>query len=146
MHNPCVFVATSSAVPEISVVRRQNVMAIYKGFVKAAVARGETPKGLEQEFAAALEVHPSMWSQIKAGRPVGDRLAHQIEQKSDKPKGWLDELHEPQTLPTPAEEAFVLLAREVWRTQNAKGKRELTHLVRTFVVSSAARRVGSGSS
>ena len=45
--------------------------------------------------------------------------------------GWLDVRHEPEA-PSPAELAFLDLARQVWRAQNAKGKRELQRLVRDF--------------
>ncbi len=136
MHNQCVLPATRPAVPEISVIRRQNILAVYKEFLEEAaakaVAKGVAPRGLETEFAAILEISPSMWSQIKSGRLFGDKLARQLEHRINKPRGWLDELHEPHPAPTPAEEAFVLLARQTWREQNAKGKRDLRRLVQRF--------------
>ncbi len=124
------------AVPEIAVIRRQNLLAVYKDFLEAAAAKaaakGVAPKGLETEFAQILQVSPSMWSQIKAGRLFGDKLARQFEHRIERQPGWLDEVHEPQQAPTPAEEAFVLLARQTWRAQNAKGKRDLRRLVQRF--------------
>jgi hypothetical protein len=32
-----------------------------------------------------------MWSQIKSSRPIGDKLARQIEKHCGKVAGWLDE-------------------------------------------------------
>ena len=52
----------------------------------------EAKKGdAEQAFAAALEISPSMWSQITSSRPIGDTLARQLERHCGKPAGWLDE-------------------------------------------------------
>jgi hypothetical protein len=83
------------------------------------------PKGLEQSFAAAMHISPSMWSQIKSARPIGDKLARQLEHRAGKPSGWLDEVHDGAAVPDAAEERFLELARTAWRAQNAKGKREL---------------------
>ncbi|MDR2239248.1 MAG: AbrB/MazE/SpoVT family DNA-binding domain-containing protein [Zoogloeaceae bacterium] len=52
---------------------------------------GTPPKGLEQSFASMLQISPSMWSQIKSSRPIGDKLARQIEKHCKMPGGWLDE-------------------------------------------------------
>ena len=32
-----------------------------------------------------------MWSQIKSARPIGDKLARQLESACGRPAGWLDE-------------------------------------------------------
>jgi hypothetical protein len=32
-----------------------------------------------------------MWSKIKSARPIGDKLARQIEAHCGQPVGWLDE-------------------------------------------------------
>ena len=71
--------------------RRRNVLALFQTWAESAVAAGAAPKGLEQAFAAHVEISPSMWSQIKSARPIGDKLARQIEQHCGKPAGWLDE-------------------------------------------------------
>lgn len=54
--------------------------------LKRAIAHSAAPKGLEQAFAARLQISPSMWSQIKSSRPIGDKLARQIEQHSESPQ------------------------------------------------------------
>ena len=59
-----------------------------------ALAAGVAPKGMEQAFAATLQISPSMWSQIKASRPIGDKLARQIEKLCGKQSGWVDEIRD----------------------------------------------------
>ena len=53
-------------------------MALFQDYAEKALAQGSPPKGLEQAFAATLQISPSMWSQIKSSRPIGDKLARQI--------------------------------------------------------------------
>jgi hypothetical protein len=104
--------------------RRRNALALFQSFAEAAVAQGGSPKGLEQAFAAHLEISPSMWSQIKSARPIGDKLARQIEQHCAKPAGWLDEAREAVGLSAP-EQAFLALALQAWRSTNAEGRKAL---------------------
>jgi hypothetical protein len=85
---------------------------------------GSAPKGMEQLFAQSLQISPSMWSQIKSSRPIGDKLARQIEAACAQPAGWLDEAHEPQGL-TPSELQFLSLALKAWRATNADGRKRL---------------------
>ncbi|MFS2049501.1 hypothetical protein ACEN8K_11235 [Variovorax sp. CT11-76] len=89
------------------------------------MAAGLPAKGLDQAFARKIEVSPSMWSQIKSARPIGDNLARQIERHCEVEAGWLDREDRPSEVPDEAEERFVAMAREAWRAANAKGKREL---------------------
>ena len=63
--------------PNITVARRQNALALFQDYAEKALATGASPKGLEQAFAATLQISPSMWSQIKSSRPIGDKLARQ---------------------------------------------------------------------
>ena len=49
-------------------------------------------QGLEAAWAARIEVSGATWSMAKSGaRPIGDKLARQIEQHCGKSAGWLDE-------------------------------------------------------
>ena len=111
--------------PDHTVTRRRNALALFQEFLSAAVTEGAPPKGLEQNFAATMQISPSMWSQIKSARPIGDKLARQLEHRGGKPAGWLDQPHEAAVGPDPAEERFALLARAAWRAQDAVGKRNL---------------------
>ena len=106
------------------------MLALYQDYASEQLASGASAKGLEQAFAATLEISPSTWSQIKGARPIGDRLARQIEQHAGQPALWLDETHDERQAPDPAEERFIELARRAWRQANAKGKRELAHALK----------------
>jgi hypothetical protein len=111
-------------VTNITLNRRRNALSLFQAFAETAVAGGAPPKGLEQSFAAKLEISPSMWSQIKSSRPIGDKLARQIEQHCGKAVGWLDEEREAQGL-TQAEQEFLALALKAWRATNSDGRRAL---------------------
>lgn len=112
------------AVSDTTLLRRQNVLALFQAYAEQALAAGAPPKGLEQAFAAVLQVSPSMWSQIKSARPIGDKLARQIEVLCAKPAGWLDEDH-PDAPPSPAEKDFMALALAAWRASNAAARKAL---------------------
>lgn len=86
----------------ITITRRSNAIALHRRFLEQAIAAGLPAKGLDQLFAAKLEISASMWSQLKSSRPIGDTLARQIEAHCGKPPGWLDEEHEA-NLPDAAE-------------------------------------------
>ncbi len=107
-----------------TVTRRLNALALFQAYAEQALAAGASPKGLEQAFAATLEISPSMWSQIKSSRPIGHKLARQIEQHQGKPAGWLDEARE-DTSPTAAEKALMELALTAWRSTNSAGRKAL---------------------
>lgn len=112
--------------PNITVARRRNALALHRRFLEEAVAAGLPAKGLDQAFAKKIEISPSMWSQIKSSRPIGDNLARQIERHCNMELGWLDKEDRPSEVPDAAEERFIAAAREAWRTANAKGKKELS--------------------
>lgn len=115
----------------ITTVRRLNAITLFQAFAEARITAGAPPKGLEQEFARDLEISPSMWSQIKSARPIGDKLARQIETHCGKPVGWLDEEREPQGL-TAAEQQFLGVALKAWRGTNADGRKRLKALIKDF--------------
>ncbi|MFV0679848.1 hypothetical protein [Ottowia sp.] len=110
----------------ITVTRRSNLAWLLQRFLAKRIAQGEPAKGLEQAFAAALQISPSMLSQIKSSRPIGDKLARQIEALSAQPVGWLDEAHpEAISVPDETEERVVALVRAAWQRANAKQRREI---------------------
>ena len=111
-------------VANTTITRRQNALALFQAYAEKALASGASPKGLEQTFAATLQISPSMWSQIKSSRPIGDKLARQIEQHHGKPAGWLDEVRESESM-SPAEKAFLDLALKAWRATNSVGRKAL---------------------
>ena len=112
--------------------RRANALALFQAHAERALAAGAPPKGLEQAFAAALQISPSMWSQIKSSRPIGDKLARQIERHCGRPKGWLDEAHATDA-PTPAERAFLAIALAAHRATDAAGRRALRAQLKSII-------------
>ena len=118
-----------------TVTRRLNALALFQAYAEQALAAGVSPKGLEQAFAATLEISPSMWSQIKSSRPIGDKLARQIEQHHGKPAGWLDQARE-DTSPTVAEKALMELALAAWRSTNSAGRKSLRAHLESIVKAS----------
>ena len=116
-------------VANTTITRRQNALALFQAYAEKALAAGAPPKGLEQMFAATLQISPSMWSQIKSSRPLGDKLARQIEQHHGKPAGWLDEARESDVV-APSERAFLDLALKAWRATNSVGRKALREQMR----------------
>ena len=123
--------------PPLTVTRRRNVLLLHRRFLEEAIAAGLPAKGLDQAFAKQLEISPSMWSQIKSSRPIGDTLARQVERHCDVDAGWLDKEVLVADAPDPAEERFIAAARQAWRGANAKGKRELSRSLRAIALEQA---------
>ena len=118
--------------PNLTVNRRLNAVQLFQRFAEARMKAGEPPKGLEQAFAQALQVSPSMWSQIKSSRPIGDKLARQIEAMTGRPVGWLD-AERKDASPTPAETAFLELALAAWRATNSVGRKALREQLKASI-------------
>lgn len=116
--------------PNITLTRRANAVALYQAFLHEKILAGEAPKGLGQAFAALVEISPSMWSQIKSARPISDKLARQIEHHTKQEAGWLDVRHAADAPPDEAEERFVALARTAWCAANAKDKRTMAKVMK----------------
>mgnify|MGYP000881304539 CR=1 FL=1 len=110
--------------PNITVARRQNALALFQDYAEKALAQGTPPKGLEQAFAATLQISPSMWSQVKSSRPIGDKLARQIEAMTGRTVGWLDAQRKDAS-PTPAQTAFLEIALCAYRATNVQGRKAL---------------------
>jgi len=123
-------------VSNITLTRRQNALALFQDYAEKAVAAGASPKGLEQSFAARLQISPSMWSQVKSSRPIGDKLARQIEAASAKPVGWLDEARRSH-IPTAAEAAFLEVALAAWRSTNNPGRKALRDHLSAIIAGAA---------
>jgi hypothetical protein len=122
-------------VSNITLTRRRNALALFQDYAERELARGTPPKGLEQAFAAKLQVSPSMWSQIKSSRPIGDKLARQIETHCAQADGWLDQERDTLTL-SEAEKTFLDLAIRTWRKTNATGRKELRAYMQAILRSS----------
>jgi len=119
--------------------RRNKLLFLLGVFVKEQVDMGVPPKGLEQAFAAKLQISPSLLSQIKKARPIGDKLARQIEVACDMPLGWLDQPSDAPAEPTAAEQVFVEAARSLWRRSNARQRRNLMRFMKTGEIEPPAK-------
>ncbi len=126
---PFLALSTTAILNNITVTRRRNALALFQIYAEEALAAGIPPKGMEQSFAKKLEISPSMWSQIKSSRPIGDKMARQMEQHCGKPSGWLDEERESVGL-TPAEQQFLAIALQAWRSTNSAGRKALRDLLK----------------
>ena len=127
-------------VTNITIARRQNALALFQAYAEKALASGAAPKGLEQAFAASLEISPSMWSQIKSSRPIGDKLARQIERHCDRPSGWLDEERAAEGI-SQGEQQFLALALKAWRATSSEGRKALRAHLREIAGSGSAARL-----
>ena len=81
---------------DLAQIRLANALRLFDEFVRATVRHPDaaTLRGLEGRFAERLQIQPSYWSQIKGrSRQIGERLARQFEQLTDKPPGWMDQAH-----------------------------------------------------
>jgi len=124
-------------VSNTTITRRQNALALFQAYAERALASGAAPKGLEQAFAATLQISPSMWSQIKSSRPIGDKLARQIEFACAQRAGWLDEARK-EVVPSAAETAYLELALAAWRTTNSVGRKALREHLKGVIANAAA--------
>jgi hypothetical protein len=110
--------------------RRENLLRLLREFSEAQLALGVPAKGIEQAFAAQLEVSPSTLSQLKSSRNMGDKIASQIERHARKVPGWMDAEHLG-VMSTPGESAFIELARLAWRATDSRGRRSMMSLAKS---------------
>lgn len=115
----------------VTLTRQRNARLLFQEYAEAQLSAGAAPNGLEQAFAKTIQVSPSMWSQIKSSRPIGDKIARQIEAARDKPKGWLDEAREQAgSGVSQGEQQILALMLKAWRATNAVGRKQLKHFLR----------------
>lgn len=116
-------------------VRRANLLALLLSYSQESLKAGQSAKGIEQAFAAHLQISPSMLSQIKRSRNISDPLATQIERLSGKEDGWLSR-HRPSSDAKPrqseqsaiSEDVLVDMVREKWRTASAEERQQITKI------------------
>jgi hypothetical protein len=119
----------SNPTTNVTINRRRNAQTLFQAYAEDMIAKGAQPKGLELGFAELLGVSAVTWSHAKSGRrPIGDKLARQIEFQCGKAVGWLDEEREPEGL-SQAEQAFLALALKAWRRTNSAGRKALRALL-----------------
>lgn len=117
----------------IATTRQRNLNSLFQQFAEREVAAGAQPRGLEKSFAELLEIKSTTWSMAKSGaRPIGDKLARQIEQRVSLEPGWLDQEREPVGM-SAGEQQFLSMALKAYRGTNSAGRKELKQLVKTWL-------------
>ena len=85
--------------PDLARTRLARLMALWLQWRLGKLA--SSAEAQERDFAASLGLAPSQWSQHKAGKPLGARLARQIEAACGQPAGWLDRPQEDSSAAAP---------------------------------------------
>ena len=86
--------------PALARTRQARLMVLWLQWRLRRLASAEEAQ--ERDFAASLGLSPSQWNQHKAGKPLGARLARQIEAACAQPAGWLDRPQEEVYTATPS--------------------------------------------
>jgi hypothetical protein len=114
-------------------VRQANLRLLLREFSQARIAAGEPTNGTERAFAEQLQMSKSLLSQLKTSRNISDAIALQIEACCKKPSGWLSEERlDAAPRPAPGEEAFINLARQLYREQGAQGREKMRAALTAF--------------
>jgi len=100
--------------------RRHNLLTLYTAFVSDAQKADPAASlaGLDKAFAARIQIANSSFSSYKSGaRPMGGRIARQIESLLSLERGWMDLAHTDN--PQPEQDAelhrFLKLATRAFR-------------------------------
>lgn len=109
--------------PALHVTRRLNLLQLLKDFAHTRLSTSGEMVGAEAAFALAVGMSASMLSQIKKHRPIGTKVARQIESSLGLTPGWLDIERIHASVPTPQEIKFHKLAARIWSEGTAKQKR-----------------------
>ena len=111
--------------------RAENARALFQAYAEEQLAAGAQPLGLQEAFAKHIEVSASMWSQIKSSRPIGNKIARQIEAHCGVEEGWLDKRREAaaDTI-SQGEQLALAIFLKAFRTTNSVGRKNLTRLLR----------------
>ena len=88
--------------PDLARTRQARLMLLWLQWRMGRLASEEDAQ--ERDFAAGLGLSSSQWSQHKAGKPLGPRLARQIEAACGQPAGWLDRAQEDSSAKAPLRE------------------------------------------
>jgi DNA repair protein RadC len=115
---------------ELHTIRRLNLLTLYREFASKRLSSTGDASGTDAAFAAHIQVSPSMLSQIKTHRSIGNKVARQIEAALELDSGWLDIERNSMPVITSQQLKFEKLARRLWSEGTAKQKREaLTALI-----------------
>lgn len=115
--------------------RRTNLLSLYTQFVAEAQRADPAASivGLDRAFALKLQIANTSFSSYKSGaRPIGTRIANQIESILDLPKGWLSSDHADQgpSLNEAELNRFLKLATRAFKRADSSERNRLSDLLR----------------
>ncbi len=78
--------------PELLSLRRENALKLFVRWRLQEIAVGRA--GGDKAFAEAVGIDNAHWSRLKAGTPLGPKLARRLEAACGVEAGWLDVSHD----------------------------------------------------
>lgn len=99
-------------------IRYQNYELLFARFKTSIWSEwpDEKEHGMMKRFAEKLGISQAYCSHINTKyKPIGDKMARKFEARLGLPDGWMDHVHDEQTIRTPEEEAFISAAVELYR-------------------------------
>ena len=106
---------------------RCNLLLLLNRHGHAQIDTGQET-GAATSFALAIGVHKSLLSKLKgqgpSARDISDAMARQIETRLGLATGWMDAL-QPDAPLTSAEQSFLDLCLQAYRSTDARGRTEL---------------------
>lgn len=111
--------------------RAENARHLFQVFSEERFAAGEEPAGMAKAFAEHIQVSPSMWSQLKSSRAIGNKMARQIESLCKVEEGWLDVRRDAAVNSiSQGEEQAIAAFLKAFRATNSVGRKNLKLLLR----------------
>lgn len=119
----------------VHIARRHNLLALFSHFVTDAqsVDPAASLVGLDKAFAARIQIANSSFSSYKSGsRPIGPRIARQIESLLQLDRDWMDLVHQEAEPDTDEVELnrFLKLATRSYRRATPVQRQMLTDMLR----------------
>lgn len=117
------------------IVRRDNLLSLYAAHVAQAQASDPAASlsGLDKSFAQRIQIANSSFSSYKSGaRPIGTRIARQVEALLDLERGWLDQPHDGTKIATEDKQlkAFLKLAERAYKRSTEVQRAMLTDMLK----------------
>lgn len=118
----------------VHVIRRRNLIALYTEFANKSLVSAASPNliGVDKAFAQSIQIANSSWSLYKSGaRPIGPRIARQVESILGRERGWLDQ---PQEEPDASSDdagltAFLTVATNFYNTASPRQREMVAEIM-----------------
>ena len=119
----------SESSSSIHQIRRDNLRTLLIEFSAARLAQGVPSKGVEVLFAEHIGVSRITLSHMKSSRNISDKMAAQIEARTNRESGWLDQPRE-NAASSPGLQAFLVMVGGIWQSGNAAERRRLMRMAK----------------